>query len=264
MTPIGEPFKGLFKGKCVLVTGASMGIGLAIAKAFARGGADLAILAENEAIYSAADEIAAETKEPAAVFRCDIADQAAVAEAIGSLARVDALINIAGYQPATPIFDPSTEVDADFRRTMDINVTGTWYVTREAVKRMGSGGKIVFTSSIWGKTAAAKFAGYVASKHATIGLMRSLAVELAPKGINVNAVCPGWVKTEGALWTMREEAKALGKTIDEYIGESLAWLPIPGMMEPEALAPMYLFLASELARDITGQAFNVDRGSFFG
>ncbi len=264
MAPVGGLFEGLFKDKFVLVTGASMGIGLAVAKAFARSGADLAILAENDAIRSAADEIAAETRAPKHVFRCDISNQAAVAEAVGSLSRIDALINIAGYQPATPILDSGAEVDANFRRVMDVNVTGTWYVTREAVKRMGSSGKIVFTSSIWGKTAVAKFAGYVASKHATLGLMRSLAVELAPKGINVNAVCPGWVKTEGALWTMREEAKALGKTVDEYIGESLAWLPIPGMMEPEALAPMYLFLASELARDITGQAFNVDRGSYFG
>lgn len=82
--------------------------------------------------------------------------------------------------------------------------------------------------------------------------------------INVNAVCPGWVNTEGALWTIRIEAEAHGKPVDDFVSDLTASLPIQGIMEPDAMAPIYLFLASDLANDITGQAYNVDRGSYFG
>ncbi|NQV44772.1 MAG: SDR family oxidoreductase [Rhodospirillales bacterium] len=257
-------FANAFKGKHVLVSGASMGIGLSVAKGFARAGARLSILAENDAIHSAAEEIAQDSHAPDHVFECDISDPGAVAEAVGSLDHIDVLANVAGYQPMTPILDPDPMVDENFRRTMDINVNGTWYVTREAVKKMGRGGKIIFTSSIWGKTAVAEFAGYVASKHAVMGMMRSLAAELGPKGINANAVCPGWVNTEGAMWTMRIEAEEAGIPLDEHVENIASHLPIPGFMETDAMNAMYLFLGSDLANDITGQAYNVDRGSYFG
>lgn len=264
MVTVDRHFEGAFRGKQVLVTGASTGIGLAVSKGFARAGATLAILAENDAIHRAAEEIAADSQRPAQVFQCDISDLKAVAAAVSNLTHIDVLANIAGYQPMTPLLDPSPRVDEDFRRAMEINVNGTWYVTRESVKKMGRGGKIIFTSSIWGKTAVAEFAGYIASKHATIGMMRALAAELGPKGINVNAVCPGWVNTEGAMWTIRMEAAAEGKPVDDFVDHLTAKLPIRGIMQADAMLPIYLFLASDLARDITGQAYNVDRGSYFG
>jgi NAD(P)-dependent dehydrogenase (short-subunit alcohol dehydrogenase family) len=259
-----KAFAGLFQGKHVLVTGASMGIGLAVAKGFARAGATLSILAENDAIHSAAEEIAATGTRAANVLQCDIADAHAVAQSIGRLEKIDVLVNVAGYQPLTPILDPDPIVDENFRRVMDVNVNGAWHVTRAAIRRMERGGKIVFTSSIWGKIAVAEFAGYVASKHATLGLMRALAIELAPKGINVNAICPGWVGTEGALWTARIQAKASGKSLDGFLAEVTGEQLLPGLMAPEAMVPIYLFLASGLADDITGQAYNVDRGNTFG
>ena len=110
----------------------------------------------------------------------------------------------------TPIFEEGSEVEAVFRRVIETNVMGTYYVTREAVRRMGKGGRIVFTASVWGKTAEGNFTAYVASKHANVGFMRSLARELAPRGIAVNAVCPGWVKTEASMRSLRDEARALG------------------------------------------------------
>lgn len=264
MTNTDTQFVETFRGKRVLVTGASMGIGLSVAKAFSRAGASIAILAENDEIHGAAQEISLDSHSPDHVFQCDISDSAAVTEAVGSLEHIDVLANIAGYQPKTPVLDPNPIVDETFRRTMDINVNGAWYVTREALKKMDPGGKIIFTSSIWGRTAVAEFAGYVASKHAVMGMMRSLAAELGSKGINVNAVCPGWVKTEGSMWTMRVEAEAAGVPVDQYVESITSHLPISGLMEPEAMNAMYLFLASDMANDITGQAYNVDRGSYFG
>ena len=145
-------------------------------------------------------------------------------------------------------------------RIIEINVLGTWYVTREAVPLMGPGGSLVLTSSVWGKTGAAGFSAYVASKHANIGLMRTLAKELGPKGIRVNAVCPGWVRTRGALRSLKEVSVRAGASEDDMLGDILSAQALPGLMEPEDVAGLYLFLASEHAASVTGQAYNVDRG----
>jgi len=253
-----------FVGKTVLVTGASQGIGRAIAAGFAAAGADLAILAENEAIREAAEVLGRLAGRPVRALRCDIADPAQVRQALAALERVDVLVNNAGYQPMTPMRGAGAEVDAAFRRVIDVNVMGTYYVTREALPRMSRGGRIIITASIWGRTGAAKYSGYCASKHACIGFMRALAMELGPDGITVNAVCPGWVRTEGAMWTVRDEARQTGQATEVLIEEFLRHQPIAGVMEPEALVPMYLFLASPGAGDITGQSFGVDRGHFIG
>lgn len=253
-----------FTGKSILVTGASQGIGLAIAHGFAAAGADLAILAENDAIHDAARQINEACGRPVRAFQCDIADPAAVDAAISQIELLDVLVNNAGYQPATPIVGADEKTDADFRRCIDINVMGTYYITRAALPLMGRGGRIIITSSIWGKTGVAGFSGYAASKHAVTGFMRSLAYELGPLGITVNAVCPGWVETEGSMWTVRAEAAALGMTVPDLVERYLGAQPIRGMMAPADIAPTYLFLASPQAADITGQALNVDRGSFIG
>jgi NAD(P)-dependent dehydrogenase (short-subunit alcohol dehydrogenase family) len=178
--------------------------------------------------------------------------------------RIDILINNAGYQPRTPLGDPSPEIDRAFRRVIEVNVLGTYYVTRRTLPRMRRGGRIIVTSSIWGKTGAAEYSGYCASKHAVLGFMRSLALELGARGIAVNAVCPGWVETEGAMWTVREIAEEVGREPGALIDDYLRPQPIPGMMAPRDLAAAYLFLASNGAANITGQAINVDRGHFIG
>src|SRR5262249_37071099 len=108
--------------------------------------------------------------------------------------------------------------------------------------------------------AAADFAAYVTSKHANIGFMRVLAKELGPKGIRVNAVCPGWVKTRAALRSLKEVSNRASIPEDEMLGEILSAQALPGLMEPSDVVSLYLFLASDHARNITGQAVNVDRG----
>ncbi|MGH7187522.1 MAG: SDR family NAD(P)-dependent oxidoreductase, partial [Pseudomonadota bacterium] len=113
---------------------------------------------------------------------------------------------------------------------------------------------------VWGKTGAAEFGAYVTSKHANIGFMRVLARELGPRGINVNAVCPGWVKTRAALRSLGEMSKRTGRTENEILEGILSTQALGGLMEPEDVASLYLFLASDLANNITGQAYSVDRG----
>ena len=183
-----------------------------------------------------------------------------VDRAFAGIERLDVLVNNAGFERPTPVLGADAETDDTFRRIVDINIMGTWYVTRAAVPKMGPGGRIVITSSIWGRTAVAEFGAYCASKHANIGFMRSLSKELGPKGITVNAVCPGWVRTDASMRTLRLTAERQGWSEADMEREIVAAQSLAGLMEPADIAETYLFLASDAAANITGQAINADRG----
>lgn len=251
-----------FEGQRVLVTGASRGIGFAVARAFSRAGARTAVLADQPEIFESAERLQRETGGPVEAIECDITDRGAVARSVSRLGRLDVLVNNAGYERITPILEPDDSVDATFRRIIEVNVLGTFNVTREALKLMAGGGRVIFTASVWGKTAAAAFSGYCASKHANIGFMRALAQELGPRGISVNAVCPGWVNTEASLRSLQEDAARQGRSEDDLASEMLGRQAIRGLMQPEDVADAYLFLASRAAGNITGQTIHVDRGEF--
>ena len=249
-----------FSGKTVLVTGASRGIGYGVARGFAQAGADLAILADDEGVFKAAEKLSTETGQSVKGLRCDITDVDQIKLALGELPRLDVLINNAGLERTTPITDPDDAVEATFRRIIDINVMGTFLMTRHALRKMDKGGRIILTASIWGRTAVADYSAYCASKHANIGFMRSMAHELAPLGINVNAVCPGWVKTEASMLTLAKMAKSSKRPENELLEEIIAGQVLGGLLEPDDMASIYLYLASDGARDITGQAYHLDRG----
>lgn len=249
-----------FSGKRVLVTGASRGVGFGVARGFALAGAELTILATGESVRAAAETLAAEAGRPVEARICDITDRAAVAREVGGLGQLDVLVNNAGLELITPIEEPGDEVEEAFRRIIEINVVGTYYVTREAVKAMQAGGRIVITASVWGRTAAPQFCAYSASKHANIGFMRALAQELGPRGIAVNAVCPGWVKTDAALRSLGEIARREDRDEETCLAEIMSAQAFGGLMEPDDVASTFLFLASDQAVNITGQTLNVDRG----
>ncbi len=247
-----------FSGQAVLVTGASRGIGFAVAKGFAEAGATVAILSSGTAIEEAAERLRPHGDVTA--LRADITDRAQVAAALGKLDRIDVLVNNAGLERITPIADPDDRVEDTFARIIDINVNGTFLVTRHALPKMARGGRIILTGSIWSRTAVPEFSAYVASKHANLGFMRSIAHELGPRGIRVNAVCPGWVKTEAAMLSLKKMAEATSRPECDLLAEITGAQVLDGLLEPDDMIPLYLFLASDAARDITGQACMLDRG----
>lgn len=249
-----------FSGQTVLVTGASRGIGFAVAKAFAATGARVCVLAEDAGIVQAARLLAAETGSEVWAQRCDITDRHAVKSALEGIERVDVLVNNAGVELPTPVEEGHDDIDDAFERIIDVNVLGTWRVTRAALPKMTAGGRILITSSIWGRTAVPGFAAYVASKHALIGLARTLSRELGPRSIRVNAVCPGWVRTEASLRSLAVMAREQAVS-EEALADSIAAdQSLGGLMEPDDVAGLYLYLASEAAANVTGQAIPIDRG----
>jgi 3-hydroxybutyrate dehydrogenase len=241
-------------GRTAVITGASRGIGLGIAERFAAAGSRLHLIADDEKVLAAADKLGAS----AAV--ADITDAAKVSDALSALSRIDILINNAGLERLTPIAEGGDEAEAMFRRIIEVNVIGTQLVTRRAIRLMGQGGSIINTASVWGRVAEPLFGAYVASKHAVIGLTKTWAGELGGKGIRVNAVCPGWVRTESSMRSLAHMAKRRQIGEEELLGEIVSKQAFPGLMEPADIAELYLFLASDLAQNITGQSIGVDRG----
>lgn len=241
-------------GMQVVITGSSRGIGLGVAKGFAEAGARLTLIADDAKVL----EVAASIGARGAV--ADITDLAAVDGALDGLSRIDVLINNAGLERLTPVGEGGDDVEAVFRRIIEINVIGTQIVTRRALRKMTAGGSIVNTASIWGRVAEPLFGAYVASKHAVIGLTKTWAKELGPRGIRVNAVCPGWVRTEASMLSLKRMAERRNMAEDDLLAEITGGQALPGLMAPEDMAEAYLFLASERARNITGQSLGVDRG----
>ena len=241
-------------GKQVVITGASRGIGLGIAQGFARAGARLLLIADDPKVIDRARELGG------AGAVADITDGKAVAAALAATPAIDVLINNAGLELLTPITEADAETEAKFRRIVEINVIGTDLVTRRALPRMGTGSAIINTASIWGRVAEAEFGAYVASKHAIIGLTKTWAKELGPRGIRVNAICPGWVRTEASMRSLAIMSRRKGIAENTLLAAITGNQALPGLMEPADMAEAYLFLASPMACNITGQSLGVDRG----
>ncbi len=244
-----------------LVTGGGRGIGRAIALAFAEPGATVAIASRTIAQLERTAEEIRERGANAIPLEMDVTDAASVARAFSELREhvtsVDLLVNNAGVGGGQPV-EGSDE--AAFRRILDTNVMGPYLVSRGALPLMSAGGRIVNMSSVLGRFGVAGYTAYCAAKHAVIGFTRALSLELAPREITVNAVCPGWVDTDMALEGMTLGAAATGTTYEEFRRRALNAVPIKRIIQPEEVAGVVRFLATKGASAITGQSYNICGG----
>ena len=241
-----------------LVTGGGRGIGRAIALAFAERGATVAIASRTMAqLERTAGEIG-ERGGTGIALEMDVTDAASVARGFAALrervATLDVLVNNAGIGGGQPV-EGSDE--AAFRRILETNVMGPYLVSRGALAFMRTGGRIINMSSVLGRFGVPGYTAYCAAKHAVIGFTRALSLELAPRGITVNAVCPGWVDTDMAAEGMTLGAAATGTTYEEFRRRALNAVPIKRIIQPEEVAGLVRFLASKGASAITGQTYNI-------
>ncbi len=171
--------------------------------------------------------------------------------------RIDILVNNAGMGGPNPIEDSS---DEHWLTVIATNLHGPFYCTRAALRWIPKGGRVVNISSVLGRFGVAGYTAYCSSKHGVIGFTRALALELAPRGITVNAICPGWVETDMSLQGMQSGAEAAGISYQEFRRSALDQVPLKEMVQPREIGEMICFLISEGARNITGQSFNVCGG----
>ena len=246
-----------------VVTGAGAGIGAAIARALARDGFAVAVTDVDEA---AARSVAA-TLEGAVGLRLDVCDPASI-EA-GCLAAVETLGPLAVWVSNAGISTMAAFVDVtgdEYDQTMAVNAKGVFLCGQVAARqllRQGTGGAIVNTASMAGKRGAAPFLShYVASKFAVVGLTQAMAAELAPHGIRVNCVCPGYVDTGMQERELAWEARLRGTTVEAVRDLWTADTPLGRIETPEDVADVVAFLASDAARFVTGEALAVNGGAF--
>lgn len=254
---------GILQDRVALVSGGSRGIGKAVARALAEAGARVALCArDGEAARRAADEIAPSGGR-ALGFHADVTDKADVRSLVQTVVarwgQIHILVNCAGINARLPI---ESDDDLRWRAVVDSTLLGTYYMSREVLRHMPNhaGGRIVTLSSILGRFGVPGYTAYCAAKHGVIGFTRALALEVAGRGITVNAVCPGWVETDMADLGMRETAAALGIDKAEFRRQALEAVPIKRILEPKEIAGLVLYLVSDAASGVIGQAITLDGG----
>lgn len=252
------------QNRLALITGGGRGIGRAIALEFGREGAQIAVAARTAAqLQSVVDELSSVTK--AVALTCDVADVKSVEQMFSDLIKSfgrgpDILVNNAGIAESAPLVKTTDEL---WQRILSTNLSGSFYCTRAAIPHMleRGWGRVINIASVAAKIGAPYIAAYAASKHGLLGLTRSVAMEVATKGITVNAICPGYVDTEMVTRGIENITNKTGRSADEALEAIKRMNPQQRLVTSEEVATVALLLASEDGRGINGQAINVDGGT---
>jgi len=245
-----------FSGQVALVTGAGSGMGLATARAFAQAGAAVVMADVNATTLQAATHTLTTAGHQVLAVKCDVSDEASVADTVGTavdtFGRLDMAFNNAGIQ--VPPSDAADEAAEVFDGVNAINLRGVWACMKHELAQMRTqgSGAIVNCSSLGGLVGLPGRAAYHASKHGVLGLTSSAALEYAPRGIRINAVCPGTIATP-MVTDMIDNGE-----LD--IAEAIANQPINRLGEPDEIAAAVLWLCSPGASFVVGVALPVDGG----
>jgi NAD(P)-dependent dehydrogenase (short-subunit alcohol dehydrogenase family) len=254
------------KNRLALITGGGRGIGRSIALEYAREGADVVVAARTlQQVEVVANEIGESFTTRALPFTCDVSDLASVEQLFAKVKNAfgrgpDILVNNAGIAESAPLLKTD---DAHWRRHLEINLSGTFYCTRAVLGEMleRGWGRVINIASIAGKTGAPYIAAYAASKHGVLGLTRSVALEVAAKGVTVNAICPGYVDTDMTTRGIEHITSKTGRTAEQALDSIKKMSPQNRLIDAKEVAALALLLASHEGRGINGQAINVDGGS---
>jgi NAD(P)-dependent dehydrogenase (short-subunit alcohol dehydrogenase family) len=244
--------------RLAIVTGATSGIGLAVTRKLLARGDLVAGVGTRKAEL---ERIAAEAGGRFRPVALDVADRGALVPALRALGPAHTLVASAGICKQARIEEE--EDDATWDRTLSVNLNGVYFSIKAVAPAMPRGGRVVVVSSGLGKLGRAGYAAYAASKHAVLGIVKCLAKELASRGITVNAVCPGWVDTPMARGDVAKLARETGRSAEHVHAETTAAIPIGRWVSADEVAALCVFLASDEAAGITGEAYNISGGEFF-
>ena len=250
--------------KTVLITGSTSGIGLGIAREFAKSGYQIAFNGLEANGSEIAKEVGEEFGVKTAFYGADLRDANSIKQmvtgALNDFGTINVLVNNAGIQYVAPIEDFPTE---KWNAIIDVNLNAVFHMSKAVWNSMKTNkfGRIINIASAHGLVASEFKIAYVSAKHAVVGMTKVLGLEGAPYGITVNAICPGYVKTPLVEKQIAEQAIAHGISEDEVVSKiMLQKHAIKDFVTPETLGKLALFLASEDASTMTGTALPVDGG----
>ena len=241
-----------------VVTGASSGIGEAtVDRLVARGDRVVAVARGADGLAA----LVARHGDRVQPLALDVGDHAAVHAALAALPPVHTLVLSAGICKQARLDEQAD--DATWWETLNINLHGSYFAMKAVAPTIPAGGRVVAVASGLGKLGRPGYAAYCASKHALLGIVKCVSKELAPRGITVNAVCPGWVDTPMARADVTKTAAERGQPRDQVLADIHAAIPIGRMVSADECAALIAWLASPDAAAVTGEAYNISGGEFF-
>lgn len=245
------------RGARCLVTGGGSGIGEGIAHSLAEAGASVAVLGRRRKhLNRVVADLRAKKVEAFAVTG-DVTDEQGIRRAVDraakSLGGLDVLVNNAGVGGPNAC---AAEGPERWDEVVRPNLDGVFFTSRAALKHLPDGGRVVNISSVLGRFGVPGYTAYCASKHGVIGLTKALALELAPRRITVNAICPGWVDTDMATDGLQLMAEGMGVELEEARRQAMAMVPLGRILQPEEIGGLVVYLASPVAGGMTGQAIS--------
>jgi ketoreductase len=253
----------MLSNRIALVTGGGSGIGKSIALQMAKNGAKVAIAARGREPIERTAEESRKLGLPMLPIQMDIRKKTdverGVAAIVAAWGAINILVNNAGISGLSLIGDPS---DGKWYDVIDTNLNGMYLVTKTVLKHMPdhSAGRVINISSVLGKFGVPGYTAYCTAKHGVIGFTRALALEIVSRGITVNTICPGWVDTEMASLGINETAALQGITAEEFKAQAVAAVPIKRFLDADEVAEFVCYIASDMAKGITGQAMNICGG----